>query len=234
MAQTKKRIARPRDESEWVETGSVKLADQAYRILEEMIVTLKLAPGSTWSEATICSRIGIGRTPVREALQRLALEQLVDIVPRFGVVVTEILVPEQIMVVETRRALDPVIASRASRRASPREKARLAEFGQKLVVAGERGDFEEFLRLHYAMRRFVSHCTRNKFLAGAVAPVDALSRRFFFAHQTQPENLKRAIALHCDILQAIVVEDEPEALAAANKLVDYVEEFTRAAFDNQR
>lgn len=233
VARSRSEIATQWAENDEVEAGSVKLADRAYRQLEEMIVTLKLAPGSIWSEATICEKIGIGRTPVREALQRLALEQLVEIVPRFGVIVTEILVPEQIMVVEMRRALDPVVATRAARRSSPREKARIAEFRQRLILVAGTGDAEEFLRLHYSMRRFVSNCTRNKFLAASMASIDALSRRFFFVHQTEPEHLERAVALHSDVLQAIVIEDEPAVLASANRLVDHVEEFTRAAFDSQ-
>jgi DNA-binding GntR family transcriptional regulator len=232
VARSRSEIATHRAEYRDDEAGSSKLADRAYGQLEELIVTLKLAPGSTWSEATLCEKIGIGRTPVREALQRLALEQLVEIVPRFGVIVTEILVPEQIMVVEMRRALDPVVATRAARRSSPREKARIAEFRQRLILAGRAGDAEEFLRLHYSMRRFLSNCTRNKFLAASMASIDALSRRFFFVHQTKREHLERAIALHSDVLQAIVMEDEPAALAAANRLVDHVEEFTRAAFDS--
>jgi len=211
----------------------LRLTDQAHTILEEMIVTLQLAPGSTWSELSICDRIQIGRTPVREALQRLALEQLVQIVPRYGVIVTEVLVPEQIMVVETRRALDPLIASRAARRSSPREKMRIADYRHKLMDVLETSDVEEYLRLHLEMRRFVAGCTRNKFLAASLAPVDALSRRFFFMYQNNPEAIERAVRLHCDILQAIAGDDERGAAAAANRLIDHVEEFTRAAFDSR-
>ena len=210
----------------------LKLTEKAYHLLEEMIVTLEFAPGSTWSETTICERINIGRTPVREALQRLALDQLVEIVPRYGVVVTEILVPEQIMVVEMRRAIDPLIAARAARRSSPRERARINEYRRKLMDTAVRGETEEYLRLHHAVRSFVASCTRNKFLAGSLGPVDALSRRFFFVHQTKPEELTRAVELHCAVLQAIASDNELEASAAANRLLDHVEEFTRAALDS--
>ena len=211
----------------------LKLTEKAYHLLEEMIVTLEFAPGSTWSETTICERINIGRTPVREALQRLALDQLVEIVPRYGVVVTEILVPEQIMVVEMRRALDPLIAARAARRSSPRERARINEYRRKLLDVAVRGEIEEYLRLHQAVRRFVASCTRNKFLAGSLGPIDALSRRFFFVHQTGQEDLQRLVDLHSGVLQAIASDNELEAAAAANRLLDHVEEFTRAALDSQ-
>lgn len=211
----------------------LRLADKAHTILEEMIVTLKLAPGSTWSELSICDRIQIGRTPVREALQRLALEQLVQIVPRYGVIVTEILIPEQIMVVEMRRALDPLIAARAARRSSPRERARIADYRHKLMDVFKTSDAEEYLRMHLEVRRFVATCTRNKFLAASLAPVDALSRRFFFLYQNNPASIESAVYLHADILQAIASDDEREAVACANRLMDHVEEFTRAAFNNR-
>ena len=64
------------------------LTDRAYADIEEMIVFLKLAPGSAISEAELSGHLGIGRTPIREALQRLARERLVQILPRRGIIVS--------------------------------------------------------------------------------------------------------------------------------------------------
>jgi len=212
----------------------LRLTDKAHRILEEMIVTLELAPGSTWSESAICDRIAIGRTPVREALQRLALEQLVQIVPRYGVIVTEVLIPEQIMVVEMLRALDPLIATRAARRSSVREKIRTAEYRAKLLDTLKSGDVLQYLRLHVEIRKFISECTRNKFLTSSLTSVDALSRRFFYMlHQSQPEELMTTGTLYADVLHAIATDDEVEAGATAVRLVDHMEDFTRSAFKVQ-
>src|SRR3990170_2635696 len=80
--------------------GAPALADQARAQLEELIVKLDLPPGSVWSEAQLSQRLGIGRTPVREALQRLQAEHLVKIVPRFGAQVTEINVMQQLLLLE--------------------------------------------------------------------------------------------------------------------------------------
>jgi DNA-binding GntR family transcriptional regulator len=207
------------------------LADQAHTILEEMIVTLRLSPGSTYSETSICERIAIGRTPVREALQRLELQQLVQIVPRYGVIINEILVPEQIMVVEMHRALEPVIASRAARRSSPRERVRIADFRKKLIDTIATANIEEYLRRHLGMRRFVAGCTRNKFLATSLGSIDALSRRFFFVYQREPQQLEAAVKLNADVLQAIATDNEQEAIVAANRLIEHVDEYTRAAIN---
>ncbi len=83
------------------ETSS--LTDRAYGELEERIVTLQLEPGAVLSETTLAQQLGFGRTPVREALQRLAREGLVVIFPRRGILVSEIDVKRQLALLEVRR-----------------------------------------------------------------------------------------------------------------------------------
>src|SRR5690606_3740848 len=80
--------------------ASRTLTEEAYRRLEEMIVTLELAPDSMVSESILSRQIGIGTTPIREALQRLAREYLVEIIPRRGVAVTSIDIRQQFEVLE--------------------------------------------------------------------------------------------------------------------------------------
>ena len=95
------------------------LADQARTRLEELVVTLQLPPGSVWSEAQLSDKLGIGRTPVREALQRLQTDYLVKIVPRFGAQVTDINVSQHLRLLEVRRVLERLITESAARRATP-------------------------------------------------------------------------------------------------------------------
>src|SRR5579862_5579940 len=82
------------------------LTDRAYRELEEMIVTLQLSPGTILSEQTLAVRLKIGRTPIREALQRLARDGLVVIMPRRGIMVSEINLRLQLRLLEVRRELE--------------------------------------------------------------------------------------------------------------------------------
>jgi DNA-binding GntR family transcriptional regulator len=88
-----------------------RLADIAHSKLEELIVTLELAPGSLWSEAMLSDRIGIGRTPVREAVQRLAWEQLLTIIRRHGIRISDIDPHEQMLVLELRKEFEPLVAA---------------------------------------------------------------------------------------------------------------------------
>jgi DNA-binding transcriptional regulator YhcF (GntR family) len=82
------------------------LTSQAYERIEEMIVTLELRPGTAVSEAELSARLGIGRTPVREALQRLAREHLVQILPQRGVLVSELDIKRQLRLLEVRREVE--------------------------------------------------------------------------------------------------------------------------------
>src|SRR5215510_4812555 len=98
------------------------LTEQAYNQLEEMIVTLKLAPGAVLSEQALSAELGIGRTPIREALQRLAIEGLVLVLPRKAIIVTDTDPRKQLLVLEVRRELERLLARCGAERASLEER----------------------------------------------------------------------------------------------------------------
>ena len=102
------------------------LTNRAYNLLEEMISTLQLPPGTPVSEAELSSQLGIGRTPVREAMQRLARERLLLVLPRRGCIVTPIRPEEEVMLIETRRAIETLVMETAAARASETERSNLA------------------------------------------------------------------------------------------------------------
>src|SRR5579864_6231704 len=106
------------------------LTERAYRALEELIVTLQLAPGTVVSEASLAQRLGIGRTPIREALQLLAREKLVVIRPRRGIVVAEENLTAQLRLLELRREVERLLARAAARRATAEQRQRFVEIAQ--------------------------------------------------------------------------------------------------------
>lgn len=206
---------------------SLDLADKARLAIEEMIVTLELPPGSVWSEADLSARLGIGRTPVREALQRLESEHLVEIVPRFGARVTQIDVMQQLLLVEMRRELERLVAVSAARRSTAEERRELLRMAGELEAFAE-GDVLPYLRLHYSVKTYMAACARNPFLARAIAPCYALSRRFYYLHYRQVHDVPVAAQTHVDVIRAVVVGDEAAAAAASDRMMDYVERITRA------
>jgi DNA-binding GntR family transcriptional regulator len=205
-----------------------RLADIAHSKLEELIVTLELPPGSMWSEATLSDLIKIGRTPVREAVQRLAWERLVAIAPRHGIQISNIDVHEQMLVLEMRRELEPLVATRAARRATVDERRYIAQLADTFLEAGATDDIIKYLRVHFESKRFVINCARNPFVANAFGPLNALTRRFYFTYQRETKDVGKAASLHAAILKAIASGDEVAATTAANAMVDYAEFYTRA------
>ena len=203
------------------------LSDRAYNDLESMIVTLKLAPGSAVSEAALSERLGIGRTPIREALQRLARERLVTILPRRGIIVSEINIKSQLRLLEVRREVERLVARSAARRATPEERERFAQMARDFEKAAKSNDEVTFMRVDRDYNELSVVAARNEFAAGAMSLVHSLSRRFWYIHYKRAADMPRAAKLHADVARSIAAQDEDAAAAASDKLLVYIEQFTR-------
>ena len=213
-----KRITVPADRS---------LTDLAYAHLEEMIVTLKLAPGRTVSEGELSVLTGIGRTPIREALQRLAREKLVSILPRRGIVVTEINVGSQLRLLEVRRELERLIARSAARRATDAERERFRELAKLFEKSAREDNDVTFMRTDREFNTLCSAASHNDFAAGAMSLMHSLSRRFWYIHYKRAADMPLTAKLHADIARAIADGDEERAVRGSDRLLDNIEKFTR-------
>ncbi len=209
----------------------MSLTEKAYLELEEMIVTLKLPPGATLSEAGLSMMLGIGRTPIREALHRLAREKLVVVLPQRGILVTEINVGAQLKLLEVRRELERLAAKSAARRATDAELQKFREIAEGLESAAELDDAMKFMRLDREFNQLLEVASRNEFLKSVMGVIGPLSRRFWYIHYQQVANVSLTARLHADIARAIVSRDEAAAQKASDALLDYVETFTRATLD---
>jgi DNA-binding GntR family transcriptional regulator len=188
---------------------------------------LKLAPGASVSEGELSSLTGIGRTPIREALQRLAREKLVSILPRRGVVVTEINVGNQLRLLEVRRELERLIAKSAARRATDAERARFRELARLFEKSAREDDDVTFMRTDRDFNSLCSAASHNDFAAGAMSLMHSLSRRFWYIHYKQAADMPLTAKLHADIARAIADGNEERAARASDKLIDEIENFTR-------
>lgn len=207
------------------------LTDQAYRALEERIVTLTLPPGEVLSEANLSQILGIGRTPVREALQRLSREGLVVVLPRRGVLVAEFDVKVQLRMLEARRVLEKLLARSAALRATDAERQRFAELADGMRRAAAQGDDIAFMRLDLAFNQLVAAAARNEFAVRAVALMAGLSRRFWFMHHRHVNDLHVTAQAHARVADTIARADADGAAAASDDLMDHIESITRAAVD---
>jgi DNA-binding GntR family transcriptional regulator len=204
------------------------LTERAYRALEEEIVTLKLPPGAVVSESLLSERLGIGRTPIREALQRLSRERLVQILPRRGIVVSDVNVATQLRLLEARREVERLIVRLAARRADARQRARFAAIAESMQRAGEGRDETAFLRLDREFNLLCLAAARNEFAEATMSLMHGLSRRFWFIHYREYGELPVSARLHADVSRAIANTDTAGATLASDRLMDHLENFTRA------
>lgn len=199
---------------------SPSLAAQAYERLEGDIVMGRLAPGRMLTEPELSERLGIGRTPVREALQRLRREGLVRVLPRHGVQVTELDVAAQLEWVEVRRVLERLVAGNAARRADARERKRMLAIARALTTVAERGDIDEFMHLDHELHGLIETAAGNAILSEIMHLNRGRNRRFWYLLGMRAVDLKRSAQLHVDILRAIATGNEQRAGDAATALLD--------------
>jgi DNA-binding GntR family transcriptional regulator len=207
------------------------LSERAYADLEELIVTMQLPPGSAVSEVGLSTRLGIGRTPIREALHKLARERLVTILPQRGIIVSEINVGSQLKVLELRRELERLIARSAARRGSAAEAARFRQIAEEFEQAAASNDETTFMRLDREFNLLSSAAAKNEFISSSMGLIHSLSRRFWYIHYKEVADMPLAARLHADVARAIGARDEAAAAAASDALLDYLEGFTRATLD---
>ena len=196
-----------------------------------MIVTLQLAPGAVVSETALSSRLGIGRTPIREALQRLARERLIVVLPRRGIMVAEVNIRTQLRLIETRREVERLLARLAAKRATDAQRQRFREIAAGMEKAAKANDDVTFMSLDREFNTLELEAAQNEFAAGAMILMHGLSRRFWYIHYKEVADMPLTARQHADIAQAIADANPRAATEAVDRLMDYIEKFTRATVD---
>jgi len=204
------------------------LTDKAYRELEERIVTLRLQPGQVLSETALSEQLKIGRTPIREALQRLAREGLVVILPRKGILVSEINPGKQFLVLEVRRELDRLMARLGAVRRTEIERDAFLEIAAGMEQAARDNNDIEFMRYDNTYNILMAAAAHNEYVIRATGLMNALSRRFWYVHYRETADLPHCARLHATVARCIADGDPEGAEEASDRLIDYVETFTRA------
>ncbi len=211
-------------------TQPASLADKAYTLVESLIVTLALPPGHIFSEAELSRQIDIGRTPLREALQRLAAARLVKTLPRKGMMIAEISMTDHFALLETRRVLEKLVATLAAKKATTTQRTALQAINDEIESAAEQNDLATFMALDRNCDTLLESASKNLYATTALAPLHAHCRRFWYQYQHEGD-LSRSAALHMDMISAVVSGDEQGAAHATDAILDYLDEFTRKALN---
>ncbi|MGN6471723.1 MAG: GntR family transcriptional regulator [Rhizobiaceae bacterium] len=191
---------------------------RAYRALEQMIVTLELAPGSITTEGALIERLGLGRTPVREAVQRLAWEGLLEIRPRAGLAVAPLHAGDWLKVLDARRGVEAVLARSAARFVSRETAARFQAAALAMQGAVEKDDVIAYLEADKALDEAMAAAADNIYAARTAAPLQTHSRRFWFRYRADA-SLPESAGHHVGIIRAILDRDEDAAGSEAERLI---------------
>jgi DNA-binding GntR family transcriptional regulator len=196
------------------------LADKAYHEIRGLIVSLELAPGAVIDERELIGRLEIGRTPVREALRRLAHERLVEVYPRRGMFVTGVDVRELARLSEVREVLEPEAARLAAERATDVDRAELGA----LLVELDAGR-SELIDLDERIHRAVYRAAHNDLLEATLEQYYVLALRIWSIALDRAHELEEAVAEHRALLEAIQAGDGDRA---ADTMRAHVQNFEQA------
>lgn len=205
-----------------------KLTDLAYKLIEEAIVTLRIPPGTALSEQALSEMTDIGRTPIREAIQRLAREHLILVLPQRGLLVSEIDLTKQLKVLETRRAVERLICRSAAKRATVDERKKFARLSEEFVASADKKDERAFMNADKEFNELCLYAARNEFAEAAMRSLNGLSRRFWYLHYKQSADLPETARLHAAVATALAGGDIDGAGSALDELLDSIEKFTRS------
>lgn len=202
------------------------LKDEAFQTLERLIVNGTLEPGKWVSETDLIEISGHTRAPIRSAIQRLADEGLLRIVPRRGAQVCPIDHTEQFRALELRRVVESLVAKAAAKRADREQRKMFAALSDGFEEATITGDQNTMTELDSQCFNLIIKAADNRFAARALKSVKGLSRRFWVLHQEKYGDIRRMAAAHSAIARSVSEGDEEGAEIAVSGLIDYVEEFT--------
>lgn len=191
--------------------GSVSLSTKAYQIIRKKIISLELAPGSIVDENDLMDELGFGRTPIREALQRLALEKLVTIVPRRGMFVTEIGITDLHRLFEVRLQLESLAARLAAKRGTQEHWQRMEAALDSLPPEDRPPDNQALIIVDEYCHQILYEASDNKFLADAATTLYALSLRLWYYFLNRIGDMRDAILEHRAILEALREQDAEKA-----------------------
>lgn len=218
-------------------SGGGTLADRAHRLLEERIVTLDLPPGGRVTEQELAAQVGLGRTPVREALQRLIADGLVIVYPRRGLLISDINPIDVLQALETRLALERLQARDAALRAKPDERKKCLAYGREMRMIGcpssSAADMQHYMSMDRACDAVLADAAGNPFTARALEPLQTMSRRAWWRF-CRAVDLAPAAELHADLLDAVADGGAAVAEAGAQALVEHVRDAIRAGVRDDR
>lgn len=191
-----------------VELTSTRESDRIEQELRQLILTLQIEPGLAVSEASLVKRYGWGRTPLREAFQRLAEQSLLQIIPRHGVVVTPLSVFEFVEVMDAMAMVIGTAASLACKHLGENDLLLLERTIEQSSVCATQHDFMTIATMDFEFHRILAEATQNRYLCRHLLHLHQVATRFNLASWKRDANPEFSLSEHRDILAALRQHDD--------------------------
>lgn len=188
----------------------MRLSDKAYQLIRHKIITLELPPLTSIDEQALMEDLQLGRTPIREALQRLAAEDLVFFAPRRGIFVSEISITDLQKIFEARMVLEGFCARLAAQRATAEQLARMDGIVNGLEHV-EGAGARALMAVDEAFHEWLYEAADNKFVADTLRRLHALSFRLWHLVLDRLGNVREAMEQHVEIADAVKARDGTRA-----------------------
>jgi len=193
-------------------------SEAAYLRIRERIVSLEMPPGSVVNETRLREDLQIGRTPIREALQRLARENLVRSIPHRGTFVTDVNITDLARITEVRIVLESHAAKLAATKLAGGDREAIENLIE--LLQGERvSDQRELMKLDQQVHRQIYRATHNPFLEATLERYFNLSLRLWYLVLDREVRLREAVDEHVELLKAVLRGDGDGAEAIMRKHV---------------
>ena len=183
------------------------LADRAYEELRDRLVTLQIKPGEPIDEDQLGRELEMGRTPIREAIKRLALENLVTVFPRRGTFAAEINITDLAHITDVRQALEGQAAYRAAERLTEPQREELMQLLEELHASRGSDDMPALMALDTRVHRFIYRLSGNPFLEETLDRYFNLSLRIWYLVIDRLPHMFQRVHEHEPLLEAIAARN---------------------------
>lgn len=194
-----------------VDTTSEPLSTRAYRVLLDRLIMLDIKPGEPIMEKQLAEEMGVGRTPLREALKRLESDHLVVTYPRRGTFASQVDVTELAHVSEVRQALEPLAARRAAEAKGGAIRDQLLEVLAYLKHLNPDQSQRDLLAYDLSVHRLIYNVTSNEHLSETLIRLDNIATRIWATLSDRLPSLHEHIVEHTQLIQHIVAGEPDEA-----------------------
>ncbi|HBT19844.1 MAG TPA: GntR family transcriptional regulator [Peptococcaceae bacterium] len=196
------------------------IREEVFTMLREAILNGKLKPGDRLVERELAEQLGVSRTPVREALRKLELENLVTHIPRKGVVVSEISKKDIVEILDIRACLEGLGAREAAKKATEEDIGELKGYIEKMKEEMSNNNMEEVNKLHNQFHRKILEIAGYPRLSQMVSSLGDYISRFTKMGYTIPGRLDKAMKEHTELIEAIMQRNPELAKQIAEDHID--------------